>query len=78
MHGSMRRREETSASRARIAAQHGRLPPTLPRPTPIEVSAFIDERKLDFGVEPLQGSGRIGVRVLPASNRPAVGQGDRR
>jgi putative transposase len=31
----------------------GRLPPTLPRPRPSEVSAFIDERKTDFGVEPI-------------------------
>ncbi len=52
-HGSMRRREETSASRARIAARRGRLPPTLPRPAAEAVSVVIDEQRGEHGVEPI-------------------------
>jgi transposase InsO family protein len=45
MHGSMRRREETSASRARIAARR-RAPPADPTSTgPRGVSAFIEKQK---------------------------------
>ena len=33
------------------AARRGRLPPTLPRPDPTEVSAFIDAHRDRFGVE---------------------------
>jgi transposase len=43
------------------------------RPRPAEVSTFIDEHRQDFGGRAaLPGPGRVGVRVLPASDRRAV------
>ena len=42
------------------------------RRRPTEVSAFIEEHRARFGVEPICRTVRVGVRVLPAPQRPAL------
>src|SRR5665648_747988 len=65
----MRRREETSTSRLTQPRGARRLPPTLPRRDPAEVSAFIDGERANFAVELLCSTLEVSVSAYYARER---------